>query len=799
MHRKVFICPVLWLAASSACFSARRSFDVRTADALWKIPRYPTSETWTGLPGGLNFSLARGERESGQVAVRAREAVAIRELRVALSPLRHSDGVSALPTSPEPVYMVAYVNPLDDGDAAWPNEPPTVDQPDPLRPVPQAVSLDAGETLTFWMTVTAPQNAVAGTYVGCLQVVWRGQGEPIRVPVRAHVWDFALPANTKVQTQLFSASLQQVAQYAHVEQDARSPRWTALIERCVDLYRRYRISPAKAELCGIGHHSEPVDGKVGRAYRFDGYVSSWRIDLPEELTLATEVTLMGWVKPDPADRRQQLVWASWARGEGTILRYDGEKRRVVMDWRHREPRQGCQLVAPIDPGEWHHIAMVFSAARAQLLVDGVLAAERANAPKPKLMSHVFFGTYAYRNSQLYRGEVDEFRSFDRALTADEIRAQMSAGKSTGATVAESFEAEPDGYSPYTEEGAALLEAWWELWRSEGLHLGNLHAYGADKWSSTDFRTAEAFFDRFYPWLDARGYLPYTYTRLPADETVLPSIRCDVNIGYGRWLGEHYPKLNRHQTFGDHAQDKHLDRLRAFIDVVDIWDITPRLTLDFALRTQAYLEERQRLGDRVSWYFNRVGPISRKGEAIQPLGQRGFFWQMARHGVSMVNHWGINVWDPPSGKHSRKDLQWFGEERCYRLRRTTGAGVASATFWWPSEAGPLPSIRWTAIRDGIEDYDTLWLISEGAKRAVKQGIEIPELGEALEVTKNVRLGWVGLYGVSTDFGGPDAFRQARARMGRVAERLQKAGLLPASGRRPDPPLTRPWRWLVDMKE
>ena len=125
-----------------------------------------------------------------------------------------------------------------------------------------------------------------------------------------------------------------------------------------------------------------------------------------------------------------------------------------------------------------------------------------------------------------------------------------------------------------EEGAALLEAWWQFWRSEGLHLGNLHAYGADKWSSTDFRTAKAFFDRFCPWLDERGHLPYTYTRLPADETVLPSIRCDVNIAYGRWLGEHYPKLNRHQTFGDHpgAKNVHdIDSLQLVRMVKDLRD------------------------------------------------------------------------------------------------------------------------------------------------------------------------------------------------------------------------------------
>lgn len=796
MHRKASSGLALWLTVSQTCLSAGQFFDVRTADALWKIPRHPPKELWSRLPRSLALSLARGENESWQVAIRAAEAVAIRELHVVLSPLRHSDGATVLPASPEPIYMVAYVNPLGNGDAAWPNEPPTIDQPDPLRPVPEALSLDAGETLAFWVTVTAPRNAVAGTYVGCLQVEWRGQGEPIRVPVRANVWDFALPANTKVQTQLFSTYVQQVAQYAHVEQDARNPRWTALIERCVDLYRHYRISPAKAELCGTGHHPEPVAGKFGQAYRFDGYASSWRIDLPEVLTRVTEVTLMGWVKPSPSDRRQQLVWASWTQGEGTILRYDGEKRRVVMDWRHKKPKQGCQLLAPINPGEWHHIAMVFSAAGAQLLIDGAVVAERAPAPRPKLMSHMFLGTYRYRSSQLFQGKLDEFRAFDRALTADQIRAHMSTNRVGVATVAEPFETAPSGYSPYNEEGAALLKAWWQFWRSEGLHLGNLHAYGADKWSSMDFRTAEAFLDRFYPWLDARGYLPYTYTRLPADETVLPSIRCDVNIAYGRWLGEHYPKINRHQTFGDHAQDKHLDRLRAFIGVVDIWDITPRLTLDFAVRTQAYLEERQRLGDRVSWYFNRVGPISRKGEAIQPLGQRGFFWQMAKYGVSMVNHWNVNVWDPPSGKHSRKDLQWLDEERRYKFRRTTGAGVASATFWWPSAAGPLPSIRWAAIRDGIEDYDTLWLISRGAQRAKKQGLDVPELEAAIAAIRATRLGWVGLWGVSTDFGGPEAFREIRARMGRVAERLQKAGLLPAHELRPDPPSVRPWLWLLD---
>ncbi|MEA3402957.1 MAG: LamG domain-containing protein [Armatimonadota bacterium] len=789
----VMVCAAAILPGEAA---AVEDFDVRACDGLRKIPRYPDDEIWQRLPSRLSLALVRGESESGQVALRAAQALRLTGLRAEPPTLRHQATGEALPASPEPLYMVAYINPLepDPEDSMWPAVPGALDQPDPLRPVPDRLTLEPGETLTVWLTVTAPRDAPAGRYRGDLRLGWRGLEEPLLVPVEVEVWDVSLPANTRVQTQLFGLNLGEVARYAGLDQDRRNPRWRQIIRRCVDLHRHYRISPYAGALWGVGSSPSVCTGRFGGGWRFDGHVTSATLELPEALVGSREFTVMSWGRPRSGDERTQFVLSCWGRGEGLRLEYR-EGASIGLYARRKEPETWTgQLEAPLAADEWHHVAVAASPHVTRLFVDGVEQGGLQEAPVGLISSRLVLGTYPYMNSSLYSGDLDEVRCFARALDAAAIQREMQApAERSDAIVDEAMDARPaGGVSPYTDRGAELLTAWWRLWRSEGLHIGNVTAPGAYKWNRMDFRTAEAFFSRYYPWLEREGALEYCYTRMPVDESVTGRGR-EVNLSYAKWLGEHYPGINRHHTIGDHIEDEQFDNVMAFAGHLDIWDFTPGVWHHRGHRTVEALEaRRQQHGERFAWYMTRSSPVLRGGTPLKPLDLRGFFWQMMKHGVSMPSHWCVNLWDRQSGKHADRDLRWFEEQRCYRFRPSTAAGVASATFLWPTESGPVPSIRWAAIRDGIEDFDLWWLVKEGARSARDGGVSIPGLEGELAWIDEAPLRLVGLLGFSTQFGGAAQFREHRGRLARAAVRLNRAGLLPPPGDLCAAPPQMPWR-------
>jgi len=70
--------------------------------------------------------------------------------------------------------------------------------PDPLPPFEQGTTLEAGRNHPLWLTVYVPPEQKAGDYAG--QIEMTADGWRATVPVRVHVWDFALPKVSHLQT-----------------------------------------------------------------------------------------------------------------------------------------------------------------------------------------------------------------------------------------------------------------------------------------------------------------------------------------------------------------------------------------------------------------------------------------------------------------------------------------------------------------------------------------------------------------------------------------------------------------------
>jgi hypothetical protein len=167
------------------------------ASSGWKIGRDRDLPQEAGA--AIVIRAARNEAEAAQLVVRP---------TAALKGLTIRAGALAGPTEAKiaaeniEVLEVRYVNvtrPTDKSAVAgyW---------PDPLPPLTQPIDLEAGKNQPFWVRVKVPRDARAGVYEGKIDLT--AEGFRAAVPLRVEVYDFELPDRMTCTTAFgFSPSL----------------------------------------------------------------------------------------------------------------------------------------------------------------------------------------------------------------------------------------------------------------------------------------------------------------------------------------------------------------------------------------------------------------------------------------------------------------------------------------------------------------------------------------------------------------------------------------------------------------
>ena len=127
---------------------------------------------------------ARNETEAAQLVVRP--AAALTKLLVEPGDLT-APGGKVIDAGNIEVLEVRYVNvtrPTDKSAVAgyW---------PDPLPPMTEPMNLAASRSQAFWIRVTVPRNAAAGIYEG--KIALKANGYAASVPLQLQVYDFVLP------------------------------------------------------------------------------------------------------------------------------------------------------------------------------------------------------------------------------------------------------------------------------------------------------------------------------------------------------------------------------------------------------------------------------------------------------------------------------------------------------------------------------------------------------------------------------------------------------------------------------
>lgn len=113
--------------------------------------------------------------------------------------------------------------------------------------------------------------------------------------------------------------------------------------------------------------------------------------------------------------------------------------------------------------------------------------------------------------------------------------------------------------------------------------------------------------------------------------------------------------------------------------------------------------------------------------------RQLFWQSWKYKSQGLLYWGINYWNW-TGQEPKYDAATSWPNSSQNIGNTLVADdlLGDGFFIYPGPKGPVNSIRLEAMRDGLEDYEYLWLLNDCASRVsakkaarAKSLLEIPQ--------------------------------------------------------------------------
>jgi hypothetical protein len=193
------------------------------------------------------------------------------------------------------------------------------------------------------------------------------------------------------------------------------------------------------DLSGYGHDGTPSQNPplpassvapVGfanpRSLAFNGVDQLLDLGDPPSLDIAGEITLSAWIRPLAFDAYRNVVAHGfrWMPNEEVSLRiHDGAFEFTT--WNGMDH----MVSAPIAEGDldsWHHLAGVYAGGAYRLYRDGELIAEQAEpfGPTPVDAPWAVGGrsTPTPGEARFFSGLIDDVRIYERALSADEVRA-----------------------------------------------------------------------------------------------------------------------------------------------------------------------------------------------------------------------------------------------------------------------------------------------------------------------------------------------------------------------------------------
>ena len=198
---------------------------------------------------------------------------------------------------------------------------------------------------------------------------------------------------------------------------------------------------------------------------------------------------------------------------------------------------------------------------------------------------------------------------------------------------------------------------------------------------------------------------------------------------------------------------------------------------------ARVRERQRLGEDYWWYICNGPRAPYVGEYIDrpALDLRLWLWQTWKYDVRGILIWDTTYWTSAATSPEARQNPWNDPMSWGSGYRTAEWGNGDGSFLYPPKgaspdgapylSGPIDSIRWEMLRDGIEDYEYLYLLRDRvrAARARDPHSRAVDTAEALLTVPDTIS--VDLTRYTND---PLALMERRDRIARAIESLGPAG-------------------------
>jgi len=177
------------------------------------------------------------------------------------------------------------------------------------------------------------------------------------------------------------------------------------------------------------------EGKVGRAFRFQ--TDQGRVYVPdkEDFVVNGSFSVAGWVKVDEFNQGcicargdDRPGWDTWS-----IAAFVGNHIEFGVT---SDQNTSANAEASAKPGEWFHLACVYDeeAGSLAIFIDGKLAGEKQTSMKlawqleSSLDPSVCFGNCSGKFHRFpFRGSLDEWSIYGRALSSAEVQALVDLG------------------------------------------------------------------------------------------------------------------------------------------------------------------------------------------------------------------------------------------------------------------------------------------------------------------------------------------------------------------------------------
>lgn len=180
--------------------------------------------------------------------------------------------------------------------------------------------------------------------------------------------------------------------------------------------------------------TQPAAGKLGAAICCDGrtgYVEVPHADALEPATLSAEAWVRFDLYPAPGETRRWIVnknrHESTDGHYGLVVNRDQVGAYLNMGGGEAGRSQAWSGPGTLQLRRWHHIAMTYDGAVLRVYADGAKAASQpVHKPRTRGAASLQIGRrqdgYVH-----FHGEIDEVRLYNRALSADEVRARFASG------------------------------------------------------------------------------------------------------------------------------------------------------------------------------------------------------------------------------------------------------------------------------------------------------------------------------------------------------------------------------------